>query len=382
MSKFIAMLSALAMLSTSCIVFADETTSDSYYEDTYYEDTYYEDPYYEDPYYEDPYYDEPFYDEFFHENIESDYGTEIDESYANQYAEDVFIDNSVNGASGEVQVIEITPSKDKSEDNDEEPATTTGVVFTDVPEDAYYSEAVKFCYERGLFNGVSDTEFAPGMTMTRGMFATVFGRIQNADLTNVTLTFEDVKADAYYASYIAWATKEGIMDGYSEDAFGPDDSITREQAAKMLHAYLGNVKNINITDVAADYADMANVSDWAAKAINANTSVGYLRADENNNINPTAELTRADACFAVATTIRLVEALESEGLKDAGENKADEEAIEIKDADKEITPLEPSKTDVDTQAQMSEIPEADKDQVTEDFQPYPGTEYNPIDEEF
>ena len=369
MSKFIAMLSALAMLSTSCVVFADETISDSYYEDTYYED----------PYYEDPYYDEPFYDEFFHENIESDYGTEIDESYANQYAEDVFIDNSVNGTSGEVQVIEITPSKDKSEDNDEEPATTTGAVFTDVPEDAYYSEAVKFCYERGLFNGMTDTEFAPDMTMTRGMFATVFGRIQKADLTNVTLTFEDVKADAYYASYIAWATKEGIMDGYSDKAFGPDDCITREQAAKMLHAYLANVKNINITDVSADYADIASVSDWAKKAVNANTSVGYLRADENNKINPAAELTRADACYAVATTIRLVEALEAEGLKDAEEKKPTSKD-EKKDSTNEIIPLESSKTEVDTQAQMGEIPEADKDQITEDFQPYPGTEYNPIDD--
>lgn len=289
----------------------------------------------------------------------------------------------MNGSAGEIQVIEITPGKNKEEEKDtaKESNDTTGSVFTDVPEDAYYSDAVKFCYERGLFNGMTDTEFAPDMTMTRGMFATVFGRIQKADLTNVTLTFEDVKADAYYASYIAWATQEGIMDGYSEDAFGPDDSITREQAAKMLHAYLGNVKNINITDVAADYADMANVSDWAAKAINANTSVGYLRADENNNINPTAELTRADACFAVATTIRLVEALEAEGLKDAEEKKPTSKD-EKKDSTNEIIPLEPSKTDVDTQAQMNEIPEADKDQVTEDFQPYPGTEYNPIDEEF
>ena len=370
MSKFIAILSALTMLSTSFVVFADETTSDSYYEDSYYEDTYYEDTYYE---YTD---DDQYYDEYFPENIESDYGTEMDEEYANQYADDVYIDNSVNGSAGEIQVIEITPGKDKQEEKE----TKTDSVFTDVPKDSYYSDAVKFCYERGLFNGVSDTEFAPDMTMTRGKFATVFGRIQKADLTNVTLTFEDVKADAYYASYIAWATKEGIMDGYSDKAFGPDDAITREQAAKMLHAYLANVKNINITDVAADYADIASVSDWAKKAVNANTSVGYLRADENNNINPAAKLTRADACYAVATTIRLVEALEAEGLKDAVENKADEEAIEIKDTDKEITPLESSKTEVDTQAQMSEIPEADKDQITEDFQPYPGTEYNPIDD--
>ena len=301
MSKFIAMLSALAMLtSTSCVVLADETTGDPYYDDSYYEDTYVEPE---------------------GEEVNDDYnnpglGTEPGEQPLPSAPSGTYTDNSATS----VPVINITSKKDGA--------------FTDVPADSYYADSVKFCYERGLFNGMTDTEFAPDVTMTRGMFATVFGRIQNADLTNVTLTFEDVKADAYYASYIAWATKEGIMDGYSEKAFGPDDSITREQAAKMLHAYLGNVKNINITDVAADYADMANVSDWAAKAINANTSVGYLRADENNNINPAAELTRADACFAVATTIRLVEALEAEGLKDAGENTADDEAVEIKDTDK------------------------------------------------
>lgn len=188
---------------------------------------------------------------------------------------------------------------------------------------------------------MTDTEFAPDVTMTRGMFATVFGRIQNADLTNVTLTYKDVKPDAYYASYIAWATQEGIMDGYSDDAFGPDDAITREQAAKMLHSYLANVKNIAITDVMANYADIDGVSEWAKVAVNANTSVGYLRADENNNINPTAELTRADACYAVATTIKLVEALEAEGLKDAEDAPAEEETPAEDDVPaKDETPAE------------------------------------------
>ncbi len=362
MSKFIAMLCAAAMLmSTATVALADDTSVESDGSE---------------------FIEEPNYEEEYQRQEGSDFNGTLPGNI--DYEDPYYPDDVYTGTSSEIQVIELTSDKDKkeAEDAEEEPAATTGAVFTDVPEDAYYAAAVKFCYERGLFNGMTDTEFAPDVTMTRGMFATVFGRIQNADLTNVTLTYEDVKADAYYASYIAWATTAGIMDGYSEKAFGPDDAITREQAAKMLHAYLGNVKNINITDVAANYADIDTVSDWAKAAVNANTSVGYLRADENNNINPTAELTRADACFAVATTIKLVEALEAEGLKDAGENNADEEAVEIKDADDEITPIESSKTEDDTHAQMSEIPEADKDQVAEDFQPYPGTEYNPIDEEF
>lgn len=273
MSKFIAMLCAVAMLmSTSCIALADDT-DESITDETYYE--------------------------YREESTEPDGTTEFDAPYTDVEVGDDYVDTSVTG----IQVVEPTTGKKDT-------------VFTDVAADAYYADAVKFCYERGLFNGMTDTEFAPDVTMTRGMFATVFGRIQKADLTNVTLTFADVKPDAYYASYIAWATQKGIMDGYSDTVFGPDDAITREQAAKMLHAYLANVKNISFTDAAANYADMNAVSEWAKAAINANTSIRYLRADENNNINPTAKLTRADACYAVATTIRLIEALEAEGIKD------------------------------------------------------------------
>lgn len=198
--------------------------------------------------------------------------------------------------------------------------------FVDVPEDAYYAEAVAYCAEKGLFNGTSDDEFSPSITMTRGMFATVFGRLQNADLTNVELTYADVKADAYYAPYIAWATEQGIMDGYSDDEFGPDDAITREQAAKMLYAYATKVANVTLTEAAAEYADSANVSDWAAEAVAANAAIGYLLADADNNINPTAELTRADACYAVAATVKLAEAAVAEDVVE--ETVTDETATE------------------------------------------------------
>ena len=190
---------------------------------------------------------------------------------------------------------------------------------------------------------MSDTEFAPAITMTRGMFATVFGRLQNADLSNVTLTYTDVKSDAYYAPYIAWATEKGIMDGYSDTEFGPDDAITREQAAKMLYAYLTKVMNVALTEEAAVYADDANVSDWAKEAIAANAAISFLLADENNNINPTAELTRADACYAVAQTVKLAE-------KAAEEVVADSETEETVEADTEATETEETDETEETEA--------------------------------
>ena len=184
--------------------------------------------------------------------------------------------------------------------------------FTDVDEDAYYAESVAFCAERGLFNGTSETEFSPELTMTRAMFATVFARLEKADLSgDYTLTFKDV-TDEFYAPYIAWATEQGIMEGYSAEEFGPNDAITREQAAKMIYAYMSNVADEElVSDEAADYTDVASVSDWAAEAIAYNMAAGYLLADEDGNINPQDELKRADACYAVATAVKALEAAEA-----------------------------------------------------------------------
>ncbi len=234
--------------------------------------------------------------------------------------------------------------------------------FVDVPEDAYYAEAVAYCAEKGLFNGTSDDEFSPSITMTRGMFATVFGRLQNADLTNVELTYADVKADAYYAPYIAWATEQGIMDGYSNEEFGPDDAITREQAAKMLYAYATKVANVTLTEAAAEYADSANVSDWAAEAVAANAAIGYLLADADNNINPTAELTRADACYAVAATVKLAEAqtVVEETTEDVAED-ATEDVVE--DATEDV--VEDTTEDVAEDATEDVVEDTTED-VTED----------------
>ena len=222
--------------------------------------------------------------------------------------------------------------------------------FVDVPEDAYYAEAVAYCAAAGLFNGTSDNEFSPSLTMTRGMFATVFGRLENADLTaDYELTYQDVKADAYYAPYIAWATEQGIMDGYSDEEFGPDDAITREQAAKMIYAYMTKVAGSDLTvEADATYADMASVSDWALDAINYNTVAGYLLADEDGNINPTAELIRADACYAVAAALK---ALEPEATATpAATEDADATATPAATADADATATPAATADADATA--------------------------------
>lgn len=156
------------------------------------------------------------------------------------------------------------------------PETTPWVnPFTDVAEtDAFYA-AVQYVYENGLFKGMSDTEFAPATTMNRAMFVTVLGRLTGVNVDDyTTVTFSDCEAGSWYAPYVEWAAKVGIVKGMSATEFAPDAEITVEQAVTILYRYMttmgydlsGKVGEANLTDLTA-YADGADVADWAAEAM-------------------------------------------------------------------------------------------------------------------
>lgn len=97
---------------------------------------------------------------------------------------------------------------------------------------------------RGLFSGVEDgTRFDPDSEMTRAMFVTVLGRVAGIeegdyDTEFLTAYFDDVKVDAYYAPYVAWAVTVGVTSGVSDRAFAPDAPVSREQMARFIHNYL------------------------------------------------------------------------------------------------------------------------------------------------
>lgn len=110
----------------------------------------------------------------------------------------------------------------------------TSLPFTDIADGAWYYDAVVYAYDKGLMTGTSATEFAPDVTMTRGMIASVLYRLEgNPDMSdgNLGYPYEDVEGDDWYAMPIYWARQNGIMNGYSQTTFGPNDTITREQLA-------------------------------------------------------------------------------------------------------------------------------------------------------
>ena len=137
--------------------------------------------------------------------------------------------------------------------------------FNDVDDNASYIKAVEYVYKNELFIGTSDTEFSPEITMTRGMFVTVLGRLAGVTVDDVTETiFPDVAPDEWYAPYIMWAAENDIVLGYDNGNYGPKDEINVEQACVILARYAEYIGKDLASEMELNtYSDTADISDWA-----------------------------------------------------------------------------------------------------------------------
>lgn len=117
------------------------------------------------------------------------------------------------------------------------------VTFSDVPADFWGLDAISFVAARGLFEGNDMGQFQPEAPMTRSMFVTVLCRLTGAELDyDGTSEFTDVPSDAWYAPYVAWATKNGIVTGYGDGRFGPEEPVSREQMCVLIQRLLAEEK--------------------------------------------------------------------------------------------------------------------------------------------
>lgn len=121
----------------------------------------------------------------------------------------------------------------------EDPSTaqlsqTAGPTFSDIPAGAEYADAVKWCQENGIMNGVSTTAFDPDGTLTRAMLATVLYRAEGGPAVTGAPVFTDVQPGAWYSDAAVWVGENGLIRGYGNGLFGTDDPVTREQLTIIL----------------------------------------------------------------------------------------------------------------------------------------------------
>ena len=183
--------------------------------------------------------------------------------------------------------------------------------FSDVAADAWYADAVTYVRDNGLMSGTSDTTFTPGGTMTRGMLVTTLYRMAGSpSLENEDLgyPFADVPGDAWYADGVYWARLAGVVGGYSEDQFGPDDPVTREQIAAILWRYAGSPA----AESGTDFADEGSISAYAAQAVDWARTNGIVNGVEDNRFLPQSSATRAQVATILRNYLTMEEAGEPE----------------------------------------------------------------------
>lgn len=153
----------------------------------------------------------------------------------------------------------------------EEPQVVVSVLdkFTDVNKSAWYASAVEYVVENNIMIGTSETTFAPEIAVNRAMIVTVLWRLEGCPQVNLIMPFTDVPAEEYYTEAVRWAAAEGIVNGFGDDTYKPTENLTREQLAAILYRYEqykgGGFKGMWMFRL--DYADAADVSDWAYEAV-------------------------------------------------------------------------------------------------------------------
>lgn len=172
--------------------------------------------------------------------------------------------------------------------------TTQTVWFTDVTENMWFYQAVKYAYDKGFMTGVSDSEFAPDITLTRAMFVSVLYRIENEPTADGELNFSDVSDDSWYAKAVLWAYNNDIISGKTETEFDPNSDITREQMAAILYRY-AKTKEYNLDSDEITYSDVKDIADYATDSVKWAYCAGIMTGDENGNFNPKSGTTRAQA---------------------------------------------------------------------------------------
>ena len=178
--------------------------------------------------------------------------------------------------------------------------------FTDVPEDAWYAQAVTYAQQAGLMSGVGEDSFAPEGTMTRAMLATVLYRREGAPAVEGESPFQDVAAGQWYSDAIVWASQNEIVGGYGNGLFGTNDSVTRQDMATILWRYAGAPQ----ASAEAGFADAAAIADYAASAVNWAREKGVLSGKEGNRFDPLGFAVRAELATVLMNYARLEQAQE------------------------------------------------------------------------
>lgn len=167
--------------------------------------------------------------------------------------------------------------------------------FADVAKGSWYYEGVRYAYENGLMSGTGEGIFSPDLPTGRGMLVTILYRLAGSPAAG-SASFTDVAKGQWYADGVAWASANGVVSGYPDGSFRPNDTITREQMAAILYQY-ARIQG-KLDDSRADlsiFSDLDSLSAYAKEPMSWAVAQGLFSGVSADTLAPGGSTTRAQA---------------------------------------------------------------------------------------
>ena len=178
--------------------------------------------------------------------------------------------------------------------------TCPAAQFGDVDRGRWYHTSIDFVLENGLFNGMSQSSFAPDRTMTRAMLVTVLHRLAGSPSASGAPQFADVAAGKWYSNAIAWAAEQGVVNGVGQNRFDPEGEITRQQLVTIFYRYAALTgRDVSARADLQAYTDAASVSAYARTPMAWAVAAGLVNGLPGGRLDPAGSATRAQVAAIV-----------------------------------------------------------------------------------
>ena len=166
--------------------------------------------------------------------------------------------------------------------------------FTDVPKDAWYIDGAEYVYANYIMNGTGETTFGPNTTVSRGMIVQIlYNLVGNPDVEGDT-DFTDVPDEYWSAKAIAWAASNGVVNGFEDGTFRPDENMTREQMAAILQNFAYQMGlDVSASGDLSNFTDIPEGEYWSRDALAWAYAEGLLAGTSDSTMDPAGQASRA-----------------------------------------------------------------------------------------
>ena len=176
--------------------------------------------------------------------------------------------------------------------------------FTDLSTTAWYHEAVDYVLQNSMMSGYGNGLFGPNDSLSRAQLCQILYNREGKPAVTANSPFTDVANDAWYADAVIWANSNGIVGGYGNGMFGPNDPITREQLAAILWRYAGSPASGHTL---SGFTDADQISSWAMDAMLWANENNILNGDGSGHLIPKGKATRAHVAQMIRNFIKNLE---------------------------------------------------------------------------